>query len=166
MFSSSKRAGEAGLSLAEIILAMTILLLFSLAMVLALSRGMRLDDRDAQITRNTMLCSALIEQVERLAASPAGFDRLASQPLRRMDGETEYIYGLRVLDYTPASVPRMTGWGVPRNKDATVLKVTAVLYYQDPGSPGLAPDVRRGRNGEALRISSFVQRPTTSRAGL
>jgi type II secretory pathway pseudopilin PulG len=142
------------MSLAEVLLAMAILSMFTLAIATVIIRGMDLNRRDAEVYQTTMFCNELLEQAMYGASTPAGFDALPTYQdytfLKfHTAAQSQYIYTESVN-----SLAAVDG-------NITMKKVTVAIYAQTQTGPAAvpAPDLSRSRNGKVVQMSTVVIKP-------
>ena len=132
------------MSLAEVLLALAIISMFTLAIVLVMIRGMKLNLRDEVMTQTTMFCNEIMDQNARVAADPKLFDSLANRGLTFFPNQQDFIYAQSVVNYS-----------------ADMRKLTVAVYYQDPTASGVPqPDPKRGQAGRVVQMSTLFVRPT------
>ena len=139
--------GGAGTTLAEILVAVAVLALVSLALLGTLGQTISLTSKDGDITRATASSRLVIEHFLSRAKTRDGYQNLQAcgrpYPVAADPG---FLY---VCDITPG--------GPPEDTDG-LKRISVLTYFADPSNPVL-PDPHRPRGGFALTLTAQVSIP-------
>ena len=127
-------------------MAMAILSIFTLAIVMVLSKGLAMDRRDAVVTQSTMFCNEVMDQCARAATDPTQFDHLPARGYTLFPDQQEYIYSVGVSDFAD-----------------NIKRIRATVYAQDPLQSSATPDPNKPDGACLVRMSTLVSRPTVPR---
>ncbi|MEW6277898.1 MAG: hypothetical protein AB1758_04685 [Candidatus Eremiobacterota bacterium] len=143
-----------GASLAEVMLAMMVVAIYSLGVLSAVSKSTELNQKDQELTKAQALCQQRLEELVRLSREDFNHDELTTTGA--IPNPSDY----RFLDTNGDGVTNPSDILVYRTVrsqvSATIRKVTVEVYYARQGVPGPTNDTTRPRAGWILQMSTLV----------
>ena len=131
-----------GISLGEVLIAISVLTIATLAILGALISSMDLNFKDRELTMATNFAQREIEKIHYSAETAANFDSLAS---------TSYT--------SIAEYPKMISATRVETIQTSIKKVTVNIYYVDESVSLLQPNTSKPNQGKIIQLSCYLIRP-------
>jgi Tfp pilus assembly protein PilV len=131
-----------GISLGEVLIAISVLTIATLAILGAMISSSQLNQKDKQITAAMNFAQRIMENIRNTTDSATNFDNLTSSTYAVIP---EYPLMISEVQVT--------------NVQTSIKKVTVIVYYIDQRTTVVGPDTTRPNNGKIVQLSCNLIRP-------
>jgi Tfp pilus assembly protein PilV len=137
-----KERKKRGISLAEVLIAISVLTIATLAILGAMISSSHLNYKDRQITEAMNFAQRLLEQTVYNCSTTMNFDSLTSTPYTIITENPLMLSEVQVV-----------------NVQTSIKKVTVIIYYTKQGTSTVGPDTTRPNGGKITQLSCNLIRP-------
>jgi Tfp pilus assembly protein PilV len=131
-----------GISLIEVLIAATVLLIATMAIFGALITSMDLNTKDREITQATNFAQRALEDIRNNCGVTENFDALSNVPYTQIQENPRMLYDAQV-----------------QNLQTGLKKLTVTVYYINEKSGLVQPDASRPNGGKIAVLSCYLIRP-------
>ena len=146
------RSQRCGLTMAEIIMAIGFLSIFTTGLLAIATKGFDLSKREVDMAGAYQHCEALMERYSHDSTRSTSWQNINSITAHRFPTRANSS-GVQVEDRRFCYTTKVDVIGTD------LKKVQVRLFVTDPSSSTATPDLKRAKGGEVLRMTNFYSKP-------